>query len=128
VNALRVRAISGLPENLIWIMPAEGIGKFHRKPHALAWAFCFGGVSRNSAAPDMMCRKKEATMFANVGEAGVTRAITGEFAKWFEEHISSDVIIVGGGPSGLVAARDIAKAVLRRSLSRATTILAAGFG
>lgn len=47
-------------------------------------------------------------MFQNVSEAQITRAIVGEFARWFEEYVVSDVIIVGAGPSGLTAARDLA--------------------
>lgn len=66
-------------------------------------------------------------MFANVGEASVTRAITGEFAKWFEEHIISDAIIVGGGPSGLVAARDIAKAGFKTLVIESNNYLGGGF-
>ena len=47
-------------------------------------------------------------MFQKVSESQITRAIVGEFSKWFEEYIVSDVIVIGGGPSGLMAARDLA--------------------
>src|SRR2546428_14123645 len=48
-------------------------------------------------------------IFANVGEAAVTKAIVSGFARDFEQYITSDVIIVGGGPSGLMAPRDLCK-------------------
>ncbi|MFA5240465.1 MAG: sulfide-dependent adenosine diphosphate thiazole synthase [Phycisphaerae bacterium] len=48
-------------------------------------------------------------MFQKISEAQITRAIVGEFSKWFQEYIVSDVIIIGAGPSGLIAARDLAE-------------------
>jgi len=48
-------------------------------------------------------------MFKEVSDAKISRAILSEFNSWFSDYIVSDVIIVGAGPSGLVAARDLAK-------------------
>ncbi len=48
--------------------------------------------------------------FSPVSEKAITRAIISEFAQEFDEYVESDCIIVGGGPSGLVAARNIARA------------------
>lgn len=47
--------------------------------------------------------------FEPVGEKEITQAIVGEFAKEFQEHVESDVIVVGAGPSGLMAARGLAE-------------------
>jgi len=47
-------------------------------------------------------------IFSKVDEKDVTRAIVGEFAKQFQEYVESDVIIIGAGPSGLMAGRELA--------------------
>ncbi|MFC1643808.1 sulfide-dependent adenosine diphosphate thiazole synthase [Candidatus Omnitrophota bacterium] len=66
-------------------------------------------------------------MFAKVSEASITKAIAGEFARWFEDYITSDVIIVGAGPSGLIAARDIATAGHKVLLIESNNYLGGGF-
>jgi len=66
-------------------------------------------------------------MFQEVTEAKITKAILKEFAGWFEEYISSDVIIVGGGPSGLTAARDLAMDGLKTLVIEANNYLGGGF-
>lgn len=66
-------------------------------------------------------------MFAKVSEASITRAIVGEFARWFDDYITSDVIIVGAGPSGLIAGRDIAKAGYKTLIIESNNYLGGGF-
>jgi thiazole biosynthesis enzyme len=52
---------------------------------------------------------KKKALFSPVGEKEVTRAIVSEFSRQLLEYAQSDVIIVGGGPSGLIAGRDLAR-------------------
>lgn len=66
-------------------------------------------------------------MFKGVTDARITKAILKEFAAWFEEYIVSDVIIVGGGPSGLTAARDLARDGFKTLVIEANNYLGGGF-
>lgn len=65
--------------------------------------------------------------FSPVGEKAITRAIVSEFAREFNEYVESDCIIVGGGPSGLVAARDIARAGKKVVIIERNNYLGGGF-
>ncbi|MBU1157990.1 MAG: sulfide-dependent adenosine diphosphate thiazole synthase [Candidatus Thermoplasmatota archaeon] len=47
-------------------------------------------------------------IFEKSSEKAVTRAILSEFSKDMERFADTEVLIVGGGPSGLLAARDLA--------------------
>jgi thiazole biosynthesis enzyme len=65
--------------------------------------------------------------FSPVGETVITRAIVAEFAKEFNEYVESDCIIVGAGPSGLVAGRDIARAGKKVVIVERNNYLGGGF-
>jgi thiazole biosynthesis enzyme len=66
-------------------------------------------------------------LFEPVKESEVTRAITSSFLKQLEEYAESDVVIVGGGPSGLLAARDLAKAGFKVLIIERNNYLGGGF-
>jgi len=69
----------------------------------------------------------EEKLFTPVGEKEVTRAIVGEFAREFIEHVESDVIIVGAGPSGLMAGRDLCRAGKKVLIIERNNYLGGGF-
>lgn len=66
-------------------------------------------------------------MFSKISESQISRAIVREFNKWFDEYIVSDVIIVGGGPSGLMAARELANAGLKTLIIESNNYIGGGF-
>ncbi|MEE8402828.1 MAG: FAD-dependent oxidoreductase, partial [Candidatus Hydrothermarchaeaceae archaeon] len=66
-------------------------------------------------------------MFEAVSEKEVTRAIVEGFSRDFREYVESDVVIVGGGPSGLVAARDLASAGVKTLIIERNNYLGGGF-
>jgi thiazole biosynthesis enzyme len=67
------------------------------------------------------------TLFHPVREREVTKAIVSSFLHQLEEYIASDVIIVGGGPSGLVAGRELRKAGLKVLIIERNNYLGGGF-
>ena len=66
-------------------------------------------------------------IFSSVGEKEVTRAIVSRFAKQFEEYVESDVIIIGGGPSGLMCGRDLAACGRKVLIVERNNYLGGGF-
>lgn len=65
--------------------------------------------------------------FSPVGEKSITRAIVTEFAKQFEQYVESDCVIIGGGPSGLTAGRNLAKAGKKVLIVERNNYLGGGF-
>ena len=66
-------------------------------------------------------------IFSSVGEKEVTQAIVETFAKQFKEYVASDVIIVGAGPSGLMAGRELAKRKIKTFIIERNNYLGGGF-
>ncbi len=65
--------------------------------------------------------------FSAVGEKEITRAIVSEFAEQFQDYVESDVIIIGAGPSGLVAGRNLAIAGAKVLIVERNNYLGGGF-
>jgi thiazole biosynthesis enzyme len=66
-------------------------------------------------------------LFHPVKEGNVTRAIVGSFSRQLEDYATSDVIIVGAGPSGLVAGRELGKAGVKVLIVERNNYLGGGF-
>jgi len=70
----------------------------------------------------------ERIKFSNqVTEKDITRAIVRTFTREFEKYAESDVIIVGAGPSGLMAGRDLALKGIKVLIIEQNNYLGGGF-
>lgn len=66
-------------------------------------------------------------IFEPVGEKEVTRAIISAFLKQLYDYVESDVIIIGAGPSGLVAGRELALNKVKVLVIERNNYLGGGF-
>jgi len=66
-------------------------------------------------------------IFSEVQELDVTRAIVRGFMEQFDEYADSDVLIIGAGPAGLTAGRDIAAAGKQVLIVEQNNYLGGGF-
>ncbi len=72
-----------------------------------------------------MAERKQ--IFVPVSEKEVTRAIVDGFAKQFMEYVESDCLIIGGGPSGLMAGRDLALKGVKTLIVERNNYIGGGF-
>lgn len=66
-------------------------------------------------------------VFSPVSDGEVSRAIVRGFLEMLDEYISSDAVVVGAGPSGLVCAKELAKQGLKTLLIEKNNYLGGGF-
>ncbi|MEW6102749.1 MAG: sulfide-dependent adenosine diphosphate thiazole synthase [bacterium] len=66
-------------------------------------------------------------IFAPISEKDVSSAIVSEFSKQFLEYVESDCIIIGSGPSGLIAGRELAKEGFKVLIIERNNYLGGGF-
>ena len=69
----------------------------------------------------------EKKIFADVSEKEITRSIASMFFETIQEYSDSDVIILGAGPAGLSAGREIAKKGLRTLIIEQNNYLGGGY-
>jgi thiamine thiazole synthase len=68
-----------------------------------------------------------AKIFADVSEKEITRTIAEMFNETMTEYTDSDVIIIGAGPAGLTAGRDLAKTGVRTLIVEQNNYLGGGY-
>ena len=66
-------------------------------------------------------------IFAPAGEKEVTRAIISRFCQELLEYVESECLIIGGGPSGLMLAKEVASRGLKTLIVERNNYLGGGF-
>lgn len=69
----------------------------------------------------------EERVFARVDDKDVTRAIVSRFSEQLLDYVESDCLVIGGGPSGLMLARQVASRGLKTLVVERNNYLGGGF-
>lgn len=65
--------------------------------------------------------------FSKISENQITQAILDDFQSNFREYLNSEVIVIGAGPSGIMAARGLAKEGINVLVVESNNYLGGGF-
>lgn len=68
-----------------------------------------------------------AKIFSDTSEKEITRTIAQMFNETMNEYVDSDVIIIGAGPAGLMAGRELARAGVRTLIVEQNNYLGGGY-
>lgn len=68
-----------------------------------------------------------AKIFSDTSEKEITRTIAQMFNETMNEYVDSDVIIIGAGPAGLTAGRELARAGVRTLIVEQNNYLGGGY-
>ena len=74
-----------------------------------------------------MGKGKKDGLFAKIDERDITKSIVSGFSRMLEAYTKSDVIVLGGGPAGLVAAKELAKNGVKVLVIERNNYLGGGF-
>jgi sulfide-dependent adenosine diphosphate thiazole synthase len=66
-------------------------------------------------------------IFSEIGEKEITRTIVAMFGETIADYADSDVIIIGAGPSGLTAGRELAKLGVKTLIIEQNNYLGGGY-
>ena len=69
----------------------------------------------------------EERVFSAADEKDVTRAILNSFTEELDEYVESDCLIIGAGPSGLMAGRELARRGVKTLIIERNNYLGGGF-
>lgn len=82
-------------------------------------------MSNNGNGNDNESKRHQ--IFSAIREADITRAIVEEFSKDLSDYTETDVAIVGAGPSGLMAAKELAGKGIKTLIIESNNYLGGGF-
>ena len=83
-----------------------------------------GNKPRKKGGHRKMAKKK---IFSGIAEKDITQAIVSNFSEMLEAFTFTDVVVLGAGPAGLVAAKELAKSGVKVLVIERNNYLGGGF-